>query len=144
MKNFVIDYFKEAGFKGFAHILEDNVIFFKDPSKYLTTIEKTMSFLDYDIHFSTVTDPCNYIFSKFNPRITLDIDNQTLLDLGLTSAISFTSHSNAAYIIYNFNAFVNTEIPKFNESFSVAMYMIIEFLARRKAQKRKDQLYYMN
>lgn len=35
-----------------------------------------MAALDYSIHFSTVTDPCNYIFKKFNPRLTIDIDDE--------------------------------------------------------------------
>lgn len=145
IKNYVLNIYKEQKFNGFLHILEDNVVFFKDPSEYLNTIESTMAFLDYDIHFSTVTDPCNYLFNKFNPRITLDIDDQKLLDLGISKAISFTSHSNVSYIIYNYGAFKNeNNIQLFNEQFSIAMYMIIEFLARRKQLKRKDQLYYMN
>lgn len=145
IKNYVLNIYKEQKFNGFLHILEDNVVFFKDPSEYLNTIESTMAFLDYDIHFSTITDPCNYLFNKFNPRITLDIDDQKLLDLGISKAISFTSHSNVSYIIYNYGAFKNeNNIQLFNEQFSIAMYMIIEFLARRKQMKRKDQLYYMN
>lgn len=33
---------------------------------------------------------------------------------------------------------------KFNESFDIPMFMIIEFLARRRNSKRFDQLYWMN
>lgn len=135
-KNFVLDTMKNSSFTGFLHMLEDNVVFFKDPHEYIATVEKTMSFLDYDVYFSTVTDPCNYLFTKFNPRITLDIDDPKLLERGISKAISFTSHSNTAYVIYNYAAFQTSDVLKFNESFNIAMFNIIEFLARRKFSKK--------
>ena len=144
IKNYILNEFEKVEFKGFVHLIEDNVIFFKDPKEYIDCVEKTMDFLDYDIYFSTVTDPCNYVYSKFNPRITLDIDDASLVECGISRAISFTSHSNTAYTIWNFANLIQNGVPKFNENFSIAMYMIIEFLARRKNTKNAGQLYFMN
>ena len=42
-----------------------------------------MAALDYDIHFSTATDPCNYVFKKFCPRLTMHID-----DIGIRDALN--------------------------------------------------------
>ena len=55
----------------------------------------------------------------------------------------FTSHSNTAWMCYNFSK-VSDDLLKFNESFNIPMFMIIEFLARRRNTKRSDQLYRMN
>jgi len=63
-----------------------------------------MDIFDYSIYFSTVTDPCNYIFKKFNPRLTLDIDDDSIRSkLNLPNSVSFTSHSNTCWLIYDFN-----------------------------------------
>ena len=92
-----------------------------------------MDVLDYNVHFSTVTDSCNYVFKKFNPRLTLDIDDENAKTrLGLPDRISFTSHSNICWTIFNFSK-LEDDIPKFDEKFTIAMYVIIEYLARRRA-----------
>ena len=143
-KNFMFDYAKSKGFNGFMHIVEDCIALDRDPMQYIEKIEKTMDVLDYNVHFSTVTDPCNYIFKKFNPRLTLDIDDENIKTrLGLPDRISFTSHSNICWTIFNFNK-LGDDIPKFDEKFTIAMYVIIEYLARRRAQKKEGQLYFMN
>lgn len=141
-KNYILEFFEKQHINGFLHLVDDTVQFFKNPSSFIQSVENTMDFLDYDIYFSTVTDPCNYIYSKFNPRITIDIDDNRYLEKGLTKAISFTSHSNISYTIWNLGKL--GVIPKFDDRFSIAMYMIIEFLARRKSTKQPGQLYYMN
>lgn len=143
-KNFIIDYVKAKNFKGFLHIIEDTIVLDKDPFDYIAQIENAMDVFDYSIHFSTVADPCNYVFSKFNPRLSLDIDDDGIkARLSLPSTVSFTSHSNTCWLIYNFNK-LQDNIQKFDERFSIAMYMIIEYLARRRASKKDGQLYYMN
>ena len=92
-----------------------------------------MDVLDYSVHFSTVTDPCNYIFKKFNPRLTIDVDDENAKTrLGLPDRISFTSHSNICWTIFDLNK-LGDDVPKFDEKFTVAMYVIIEYLARRRA-----------
>ena len=143
-KNFILDHAKSIGFNGFMHIVEDCIALDRDPTQYIENIEKTMDVLDYSVHFSTVTDPCNYIFKKFNPRLTIDVDDENAKTrLGLPDRISFTSHSNICWTIFNFNK-LGDDIPKFDEKFTIAMYVIIEYLARRRAQKKEGQLYFMN
>lgn len=143
-KNFILDWTKLGGFKGMLHIIEDNAILFKDPSQYIQCVESTMTALDYSIYFSTVTDPCNYVFKKFCPRLTIDIDDDAIRQkLGLPSKLSFTSHSNTIWTIYDFNRIGGCP-QKYNENFSIAMFMIIEYLARRRSLKDAGSLYYMN
>lgn len=143
-KNFILGYAKSKGFDGFLHIVEDNIVLDRDPTQYIEKIEKTMDVLDYNVHFSTVTDPCNYIFKKFNPRLTLDVDDEDVKTrLGLPDKISFTSHSNICWTIFDLNK-LGDDVPKFDEKFTIAMYVIIEYLARRRAQKKEGQLYFMN
>ena len=143
-KNFILGYAKSKGFDGFLHIVEDNIVLDRDPTQYIEKIEKTMDVLDYNVHFSTVTDPCNYIFKKFNPRLTIDVDDENAKTrLGLPDRISFTSHSNICWTIFDLNKREN-DVPKFDEKFTIAMYVIIEYLARRRAQKKEGQLYFMN
>ena len=144
-KNFVLMAIKQAGFKGFAYVASDSLEFLKNPNDYMTALENTMIALDYDIHFSTTTDQCNYVFSKFNPRLVIDVDDEDVKQkMHLPDKIFFTSHSNTEFITYNMGAFEVDNVPKFDERFSIAMYMIIEFIARKKATKKPGQLYFMN
>ena len=131
------------GFSGYLHVIEDHVNILKDPRDFLDSIEKMMDVLDYDVWLNTSCDPCNYVYQKFNPRIAIDLDREDIKNLGLSSKIMFTSHSNTAWMCYNFSK-ASDDLLKFNESFGIPMFMIIEFLARRRNSKRSDQLYWMN
>lgn len=122
IKNYIFDFVKEKNFKGFLHIVEDVVALHKDPSNFIDKVENAMDKLDYSIYFSTVTDPCNYIFKKFNPRMTIGIDDESVKSkLNLPDKISFTSHSNTCWTIYDFDKFNGCPL-RFDERFSIAMY----------------------
>ena len=54
----------------------------------------------------------------------------------------FTSYANTSWIAYDFSK-VQDDLLKFNEQFTIPMYYIIEFLARRRNSKL-SKLYYMN
>ena len=143
IKNFIMSYVEQQQINGFLHIIEDDVALDKDPSTYIESLEHTMSILDYGIYFSTVTDPCNYVFNKFSPRLTIAIDDESIQnEFHLPKSLSFTSHSNTAWTTYNVNSSIKTQ--RYNERFSVAMFYIIEYLARRKSTKVKGSLYFMN
>ena len=143
-KNFIIDWCKSEGFNGFLHLTESNIKLNANSNAYMKKLENTMATFDYDVHFSTATDKCNYVFNKFCPRLTIDIDDDNIKQkLNLPDKLHFTSHSNVSYVTYNFKA-LNDCLPKFDERFTIGMFFIIEFLARRRALKRNDQLYYMN
>lgn len=143
-KNFILDWCKSRGFNGFLHMMEKSVKFNANSKTYVDKLESAMLAFDYDIHFSTATDRCNYVFNKFCPRMTLDIDDDLIkLKLNLSDKIYFTSHSNVSYVTYNFSALADS-LLKFDERFSIGMFFIIEFLARRRAMRHEGQLYYMN
>ena len=142
-KNFILDWIKGQSFTGFLHIIEQDVQLLASPIDYINKIEHTMDVLDYSVLFSTVTDPCNYLFNKFCQRLAIDIDDEQIQEhLKLPSKIGFTSHANTSWTIHNF---ADSDVPlKFNESFSIGMFMIIEFLARRRNLKKDGQLFFMN
>ena len=136
MKNFILKKMHANGFNGFLHIISQSVVLHKDPAEYISKLEHTMDVLDYSIYLSTVTDPCNYVFKKFCPRLTLDIDDELIQQkLKLPSKLSFTSHSNLCWSVYDFSKMADGPML-FNEQFSIAMFEIIEFLARRRATKK--------
>lgn len=144
MKNFILKKMQSDGFNGFLHIVSQAIVLHKDPNEYLAKLEHTMDVLDYSIYFSTVTDPCNYVFKKFCPRLSIEIDDEHVQQkLALPSKLSFTSHSNLGWIVYDFSKMPDGPML-FNEQFSIAMFEIIEYLARRRATKKEGQLYYMN
>ena len=144
IKNFILSYFEQQEkYDGFLHMLEDNIVLDKNPLDYIENLAHTMSVLDYGIYFSTITDPCNYVFNKFSPRLTISIDDESIQNkLHLPKSLSFTSHSNTAWVSYDFSKVEN--IQKYDEKFTIAMFYIIEYLARRKATKKANQLYFMN
>ena len=143
-RNFINAFFKEEEkFGGFLHVVEDLVEVKSDPSKFINQLEKMMDVLDYGVWFNTTCDPCNYVYSKFNPRVSIDLDREDVKVLGLSDKLLFTSHSNTAWICYNFSN-ISDDLLKFSECFDVPMFMIIEYLARRRNTKSTDQIYFMN
>lgn len=142
-RNFINMSFKASRFAGHLHVLEDIIELKSDPRAFLDALEKMMTALDYDVWLDASCDPCNYVYAKFNPRLSIDLDREEVKKLGLSSKILFTSHSNTAWMCYDFSK-VGDDLLKFNESFDIPMFMIIEFLARRRNTRKPDQLYRMN
>lgn len=142
-KNFITKYFKNAGFNGFLHEIEASVEIKKDFSNYVSQLEHVMTVLDYAVHFSTTTDVCNFVFKKYNPRVRIDLDYPQFDSLKLPNKLLFTSHSNTAWITYDYSN-VADDLLRFNEQFDIHMYFIIEYLARRRNTKSQGSLYYMN
>lgn len=112
------------------HVVEDVVEVIKDPTQFIKDIAKMMTSIKMDVWLNTVCDGMNYVYSKYNPRIVIEFDNERWKTFGL-DGIVFTSHSNAAWMVYNM-ANYNEQKFLFDENFSIRMFMIIEFLARRK------------
>lgn len=142
-RNFINATMKLSGFQGFFHVVQDNVELVSNTSRFLESLENMMDVLDYDVWLNTSCDQCNYVYSKYNPRISISIDTPEAKNLGLPDYINLTSHSNTAWICYNFFKAPDS-LLSFNENFSIPMFMIIEFLARRKASKKENQPYFMN
>lgn len=105
--------------------------------QYADALENTMSILDYSISFSTLSDRCNYVFNKLNPRLTIDIDDFDVKNkLKLPSKLMFTSNANTAWMAFDFSKFCSKPLF-FNEDFSIGMFIIIDYLARRRASKEE-------
>ena len=103
-KNFMLKHYLDAGFTGFLHIVEDVVEAKDGLNVYMNKLESMMSSLDYSISFSTVSDKCNFIFNKMNPRITITLDDSNVVTkLGLSSKIMFTSNANTAWLAFDFS-----------------------------------------
>lgn len=143
VRNWINSYFKTNQFNGMLHVLEDTTEILKIPTGFITDVENMMKKLDYDVWFSTVCDTCNYVYAKYNPRLGIVIDRAEMFKLNLGSQLLFTSHSNTQWIIYNYEK-APEDLLKFNDSFSIAMFYIIEYLARRRNTKKENQLYFMN
>jgi len=102
-----------------------------------------MHAIKLDVWLNTVCDGMNYVYSKYNPRLVIEFDEERWQKFGL-DGIAFTSHSNAAWIAYNMSNYSEAAFL-FNEQFTARMFMIIEFLARRKAMNAgKTSLCLMN
>lgn len=137
IRNWINTYFKANNFTGILHILEDNTTVLKDPTEFMLDLENIMDTFDYDVWFSTVCDKCNYLYAKYNPRLAIELDKPEYSKFNFSKKLLFTSHSNTQWIAYNF-AKVPDDLLKFNEKFSIPMYYIIEFLARRRNTKKQN------
>lgn len=132
-KNFVSKYLLEKQIKGFVHVIEDSVDFTSDIDKqnsFNTAIESMLTTFKINVWFNTVTDPCNYVFEKYNPRFVVKMDDQKYCSK-FKNDIVWTSHSNTAYIIYNMDN-ITFEEMRFDEKFNIPMFYILEFLARKR------------
>lgn len=142
-RNWVNKYFKTSNFTGKLHVLEDNTEILKAPNTFITELENMMDVFDYDVWFSTVCDTCNFVYSKYNPRLAVMLDKVEYFKFNLGEKLLLTSHSNTQWIAYNFAKATDDQL-RFDEDFTVAMFFIIEFLARRRNTKKPNQAYFMN
>lgn len=131
MHNFIVKDQNARGFTGILHVVEDVVEVLWNIDKFFKDISTMMHEIKLDVWLNTVCDGMNYVYSKYNPRMVIEFDDERWQKFGL-DGIVFTSHSNAAWIAYNMANYSDATFL-FDEQFSVRMFMIIEFLARRKA-----------
>ena len=103
-----------------------------------------MKVFDYPVWLSTVTDGCNYVYGKYNPRIRICADRPECAALGIHGDICFTSHSNMMWVAYDLDGIKDNDLLRVDERFTVAMYFIIEFLARRKRLCGAESVCFMN
>ena len=70
-RNAVLKKYEAEGFTGMLHVISDNVNILGDPSDFMDDLDSMMREFDYPLWLSTVTDPCNYIYNKYSPRLML-------------------------------------------------------------------------
>ena len=123
----------------FLHVVPDSIELLSDPTKLIDAVESMMQHLKLESWLSTACDSMNYVYQKYNPLMKVLLDGDDAVAAG-TSQIVFTSHANTSWTCFDLDA--DIEKLKFNELFTVPMYYIIEFLARRRATS--DGLDFMN
>jgi len=141
-RNAVLKKYINDGYRGILHVMSDGISLLKDPSEFIKDLEQMMSSMNYPIWMSTVTDPCNYVYGRYNPRCILKNDIEKS---GITYSLAVTSHSNTCWMAYDLGILTEMDdIAYFSENFKISMFYIIEFLARRRNLKRPGQPFYMN
>lgn len=144
-RNAVLKKYDEEGFDGVLHVVSDQVQVLKEPGKFMDDLDAMMRRLDYPLWLSTVTDSMNYVYGRYNPRFLLRNDSGPMKAAGDGYGIAATSHSNTAWMAYDMKALRGQrDIMLFSEEFTVPMFYIVELLARRRANRRPGQLFFMN
>ena len=95
-----------------------------------------------DSWFNCSCDPVNYVYSRFNPRFELVIDDDEAKK-NYDKTILLCSNANTTWTTFNLDICEYEKI-KLDDRFTIAMYYIIEFLANRRNNKNPGQLHYMN
>ena len=70
-RNAVLKKYEAEGFTGILHVISENINVIDDPSDFMDDLDSMMREFDYPLWLSTVTDPCNYIYNKYSPRLML-------------------------------------------------------------------------
>lgn len=142
MRNYIMKWFLDNKKTGYLHFVEDNVEITSDPTNFLDKIEEMMTKLKLDSWFNCSCDPVNYVYSRFNPRFELVIDDDEAKK-SYDKTILLCSNANTTWTSFNLDI-CTYENVKLDDRFTVAMYYIIEFLANRRNNKKPGQLHYMN
>lgn len=140
-KNYTLNYYKSNGYAGYVHLLEDSIEVLTSPTAFMSDVENMMDVLDINSYFGTITDVCNKVYNKYCPRLKTVIDKPEHQKFGLKSLL-FCSHSNTQWMTFNIGKADADELH-FNEDFTVAMFWIIEYLARRR-NSHPGSMYFMN
>lgn len=134
--NFVYKHLKDNFKSAYGYVFYDIMQIKKDPRKFFDAIEEMMAKLQLDIWFNTYTDGCNFVFNKFDGRVSICINEPSLKAI-YDKTIIWTSHSNPNLSIIDLDAF---EIPSdgktFDDRFEVPMFWIIKFLCERARDKK--------
>jgi hypothetical protein len=142
LRNFVSKQLLDEKITGFVHIIEDIVQIYNDSEIFLDKIEQMMQILKLKSWFNTSCDQCNFVYSKYNPRLYIAIDDERMKKV-YDKTIAWCSNANTLWTIWNYDMCTFEDL-RFEEKFQFSMYLIIEFLARRRNTKKNGELYYMN
>lgn len=131
--NFAVNYIKNVlKLSGYLYVFSD-IIQITDKTKFeffLPEIEELMDKFELDTWFNTVTDKANYVFSKYDPRLRVDIDEPALSSI-YDKTILWATCANNNLICFNLDK-VSLEQMQFDPEFSIAMFYILEYVARRR------------
>ena len=128
--------------EGFLHVIDSNVEITGDIQRFLDSVEEMMGAFSLKSWFNTVCDGCNYVLTKYNPRVSVKIDVPDAKKLkGKT--IHWCSNANLFWVCFDRSA-SKVEDVLLDEKFDIPMFFIIEFLAQRRNRKSPGDLEYMN
>lgn len=140
--NFVYKYLKENFTNAYGYAIYDTIQFKKDPTPFMDSIEEMMGKLRLDVWFNTYTDPMNFVFTKFDGRVSIAI-NEPELKKTYDKTIIWTSHSNPNLSVIDLDVFALPEGGKtFDDRFEIPMFWIIKFLCERRRDKKGFMNYY--
>lgn len=142
LRNLLVRRLVEEGVNGKLHVVEDLVEITSDPMPFLDAIEDMMDVLHLKSWFNTSCDRCNFVYSKYNPRMYISVDEPEAAKR-YHRRVAWCSNANTAWICYDLDR-ASLEDIRFEERLNFPMYYIIEFLARRRNTKAQGQLDYMN
>lgn len=142
LRNFISSWLIANNTKGFVHVITDSTEIFGNTQVFLDEIEKMMTVFKLKSWFNTSCDICNYVYSKYNPRFYIAIDEDEA-KAKYDKIVAWCSNANTQWICYNMDILQFDDI-RFEEKFRFPMYLIIEFLARRRNEKKPGELNYMN
>lgn len=134
--NFIYKYLKKkySGFYGYT--IYDSIQFKKDSTNFFDNIEEMMEKLHLDVWFNTYTDVMNFVFNKFDGRVSVAINEPELKQI-YDKTIIWTSHSNPNVTLIDIDAFdIGKEEKVFDDRFEIPMFWIIKFLCERSRDKK--------
>lgn len=140
-RNIAIKFGKDLFKTSFMHVLEDSV-FIEDVSSFIPAIEKMMTAMNLGSWYNTTCDGVNYVYAKYNPRVSISLDDAELKDVGIRKLL-YCSNANFAWSIFNLDIAKDHEMLV-DSYYNVPMFMIIETLAARRNNKQKNEMHYMN
>lgn len=133
--NTIVKYIKDnySGKEYCAYTIYDSIQFLKDPTTFFYEIEKMMEKLKLDVWFNTYTDGCNFIFNKFNGRVSVAINDPELKQI-YDKTIIWTSHANPNIMAIDVDKLETDKL--FDDRFEIPMFWIIKYLCERARDKK--------
>lgn len=141
-RNFIIRHFKKEQTCGFLHVLSRTTKILKDPATFIDSVERMMKALGNKTWFSCTSDMVNYVYGRFYPRFDIQVDDQQVKNSPFKN-VMLCSNANTEWTIFDMEGLTDEE-SMLDEAFTIPMYYIIEFLARRRNNKKPGEFYYMN
>ena len=129
-RNYIFKWLFDNKVSEFVHIVTDEIKVHGEISKFVNSIEKLMVALDQISWFSTRLDICNYVFEKYNAKFSISVD-VPVNKKDYHDTVYFVSNANLFWTIYDFSK-ATFDMIKFDEDFKIHMYIIIEYLSRRR------------
>lgn len=119
---------------GFLHVFRSNLDL--NPEKFRVFVDEIEQFMDvfkYDIWANTVTDECNYVFTKWVSRFDVAIDDQDLAKK-FKNTVRWMSNANLNYMVYNLGLLDQSK-EIFDQRFSYPMFSILKFFSERRGSR---------